>query len=111
SRVRRFVHAAVPLRPKRDIDLTGPLSDPQMNGSVLIVPAAGKLIFSSDAANGPRFAFVLSGALLVTFADGTTEQLSTGDAMHLTLSEHMTWLNQKKTDAVVLCVTDPRHHP
>lgn len=110
SRVRKFVHVAVPRRPTRDLDLSGNLSDARMKGSVMVVPAGQRVTHSPDSASGPRFAYVLSGKVAVMFADGVTEQLATGDAMHLTVSEHITWLNQHKTDALILCVTDPRPH-
>jgi transcriptional regulator with XRE-family HTH domain len=111
TRTRRFVHAAIPRRPTRDLDLTGSLADARLKGRVVVVPANTRLSLSPEPTQGPMFAYVLSGKLEVTFLDGTAEQLASGDAVHLGIPEHMSWLNLHKTDALVLCVNDPRQQP
>ncbi|MDB6002747.1 MAG: Transcriptional regulator, family with cupin sensor, partial [Rhizobacter sp.] len=108
TRTRKFVHAAIPRRPTRDLELTGSLVDAQLKGRVVVVQAGSRLSLSPEPNQGPMFAYVLSGKLDVAFADGVVESLASGDAVHLSVPEHMSWINPHKADALILCVTDPR---
>lgn len=108
TRTRKFVHAAVPRRPARDLDLTGNFAEARLRSRVVVVPAGTTLMLTPEPDQWPMFAYVLSGRVDVMFVDGTSEKLGAGDAVHLSVPEPMNWINPQKSDALVLCVADPR---
>jgi hypothetical protein len=57
------------------------------------------------------FAYLIEGGIKLSFADAASESLAAGDAIHLSVPEHMTWLNPFRRSAVILCIADPRNFP
>jgi len=104
----KFVHVAIPKRPKRTIELSLGLKDARLKGEVVVVQAGTSMVRTPQAEGGPTFAYVISGDMNAVFADGMTQSLSVGDAMHLSRAEPMTWTNLHKADVQVLCIADPR---
>jgi len=103
----KFVHVAIPKRPKRTVELSFGLKDARLNGNVVVVGAGTSMERAPQPEGGPTFGYVISGNMNAVFADGTTQSLSMGDAMHLSRAEPMIWTNPHKADVQVLCIADP----
>jgi len=52
------------------------------------------------------FAYVLDGSLLLRFPDGCSEQLGTGDSIHVTQALPVEWTNPLTRRSLTLCVAD-----
>lgn len=105
---RNWVHVAVPRRPNLEVDLTADLREPQLRSSVVVVPAGSRLLYTPQPVGGPSCLYVLAGRAEIVFADGSSELVAGGDAVHLMASEPMTWLGRGAADTQILCVTDSR---
>ncbi|MFA7279453.1 MAG: XRE family transcriptional regulator [Sterolibacterium sp.] len=110
ARIAKSVHVAIPRRPAKGFDLTGRLAEARMRGNLVVLQPAENRKFDARPDTSPLFAYVMEGQLKLVFADGDTEILGTGDAMHLSKPEQMTWINSSKKSVQVLCVTDSREH-
>lgn len=111
SRTTKVVHVAIPRKPINGFELTGRLSDARVKGRLVVLGAKENRIFTGGPDTSPMFVYVMEGKARITFADGQDETLGTGDAMHLSLPEHMTWSNPFSKIAQMLCITDLRKYP
>ena len=57
---------------------------------------------------GALFAYVLDGSLLLHFSDGTSEQLGTGDSIHVVEGLPIDWINPLARRSMTLCIADRR---
>jgi transcriptional regulator with XRE-family HTH domain len=111
ARTTKVVHVAIPRKPINGFDLTGRLSDARVKGRLVVLGPKENRIFTGGPDTSPMFVYVMEGKFRITFADGQDETLGTGDAMHLSLPEHMTWSNAFSKSAQMLCTTDLRNYP
>jgi len=111
ARTTKVVHVAIPRKPINGFELTGRLSDARVKGRLVVLGPKENRIFTGGLDTSPMFVYVMEGQVRITFADGQDETLCTGDAMHLSLPEHMTWLNPFSKSAQMLCITDSRKYP
>lgn len=108
ARATKVVHVAMPKRPANGLNLTGPLADPRMHAHLVVLKTSESRSFNAAPDTSPMFVYAMEGTITVKFADGQVDALAPGDAMHLSLPEHMTWSNDSGKLAQLLCVTDPR---
>ncbi len=111
ARTTKVVHVAIPRKPINGFELTGSLSDARVKGRLVVLGPVENRMFTGGPDTSPMFIYVMEGKVRITFADGQDETLGTGDAMHLSLPEHMTWSNPFKKSAQMLCITDLRKYP
>lgn len=111
ARTTKVVHVAIPRNPINGFELTGRLSDARVKGRLVVLRPKENRIFTGGPDTSPMFVYVMEGKVRITFADGQDETLGTGDAMHLSLPEHMTWSNPFTKSAQMLCVADLRKYP
>ena len=106
----KVMHVAIPRCPIDEIDLTGRLTDARLKGRVVVLAPAASRTFPARQNTSPMFAYLMEGKVKMVFSDGETETLSEGDAIHLSVHEHMTWLNPFGKRVQILCVTDSRKY-
>lgn len=111
ARITKSVHVAIPRKPASGIDLTGELADARLRARVVVLSPAESRTFAARPDSSPLCAYVMEGKVKLHFADGEVVAMETGDVMHLSLPEHMTWINATKRSAQVLCITDTRKYP
>jgi transcriptional regulator with XRE-family HTH domain len=111
ARTTKVVHVAIPRKPVNGFELTGRLSDARVKGRLVVLGPTESRMFTGGPDTSPMFIYVMEGKVRITFADGQDETLDMGDAMHLSLPEHMTWSNPFKKSAQMLCITDLRKYP
>lgn len=111
ARITKSVHVAIPRKPASGIDLTGELADARLRARVVVLGPEESRLFTARPDSSPMFAYVMEGKVKLVFADGETVAMEAGDVMHLSLPEHMTWINAAKRSAQVLCITDTRKYP
>ncbi|MNV33219.1 helix-turn-helix protein [compost metagenome] len=111
ARITKSVHVAIPRKPANGIDLTGELAQAHLRARVVVLGPEESRTFPARPDSSPMFAYVMEGKVKLAFADGETVAMETGDVMHLSLPEHMTWINPAKKGAQLLCITDTRKYP
>lgn len=111
ARITKSVHVAIPRRPANGIDLTGELAEARLRARVVVLGPEESRTFPARPDSSPMFAYVMEGKVKLIFADGETVSMDAGDVMHLSLPEHMTWINPAKKGAQILCITDTRKYP
>jgi transcriptional regulator with XRE-family HTH domain len=87
-------------------DLSEQLSDARLAVRLLTLPPRSDLAADATPEIGPLFAYVIGGALRLTFSDDTVEELKTGDAIHIKDDMPAAWSNPNVRPTMVLCVTD-----
>ena len=106
GQISNVVRGTLPARPHGSISLPS-LDRPRIK-SRLIALAGRASLEHEIPKDGTLFAYVLDGALQLHFSDGTTEQLGTGDLIHVTERLPIEWINPLARRSVTLCIADRR---
>ena len=80
----------------------------RIKSRLIALPARASLDSADIPKEGAVFAYVMNGSLQLRFADGTSEQLGTGDSIHVTGELPVEWINPLVRRSVTLCVADRR---
>ena len=111
SRVIEVVHGRAEGSGKGELDvrdLSGDLFDPRLSIRLVTLPARSDLAAHKNPRTGPLFAYIVVGALRLAFPDKTTEDLRTGDSIHIKEDLPTAWSNPSERQSLILCVAD-RH--
>ena len=81
---------------------------PRMQSRLIALAGGTSLKPSEMPRDGALFAYVLDGSLQLEFADGTSEQLATGDSIHVTQALPVQWSNPLSRRSMTLCIADRR---
>jgi hypothetical protein len=84
------------------------LDRPRIKSRLIALAGRASLEHAEIPKDGTLFAYVLDGALQLHFSDGTTEQLGTGDSIHVTERLPIEWVNPLARRSVTLCLADRR---
>ena len=106
SQISNVVRGTLPARPHGSISLPS-LDRPRIKSRLIALAGRGSLEHEIPK-DGTLFAYVLDGALQLHFSDGTTEQLGTGDSIHVTERLPIEWINPLARRSVTLCIADRR---
>jgi transcriptional regulator with XRE-family HTH domain len=105
SQISHVVRGTLPAKPLVADPL--PSIDRARMRSRLIALAGGASLKSAETPrDGSLFAYVLDGSLQLQFADGTAEQLGTGDSIHVTQELPVRWSNPLSRRSLTLCIAD-----
>jgi transcriptional regulator with XRE-family HTH domain len=107
SQISNVVRGALPARPLGSISLPS-LDRPRIRSRLIALAGRASLEHVEIPKDGALFAYVLDGALQLHFSDGTTEQLGTGDSIHVTEGLPIEWVNPLTRRSVTLCIADRR---
>jgi DNA-binding XRE family transcriptional regulator len=102
-----LVRGTLPARPLGSISLPS-LDRPRVQSRLIALAGRASLEHAEIPRDGALFAYVLDGALQLHFSDGTTEQLGTGDSIHVTEGLPIDWINPLARRSVTLCIADRR---
>jgi transcriptional regulator with XRE-family HTH domain len=102
------VRGASPERPLGLIALPA-LHHPRIKSRLIALAARSSL--NNIPKDGALFAYVLDGSLQLRFADGTLEQLGTGDSIHVKDELPVAWSNPLTRRSLALCIADRRADP
>jgi transcriptional regulator with XRE-family HTH domain len=108
SQISHVVRGASPERPLGSIALPA-LHHPRIKSRLIALAARSSL--GDVPRDGALFAYVLDGSLQLRFADGTVEQLGTGDSIHVKDELPVAWSNPLTRRSLALCIADRRTHP
>ena len=81
----------------------------RIKSRLIAIPPRASLDSADIPKEGAVFAYVMNGSLQLRFADGSSEQLGTGDFIHVTGDLPVEWINPLKRRSVTLCAAD--RHP
>jgi len=81
---------------------------PKMRGRLITLPPATDMLTSRKAETGTHFAFVLEGKVHLSLPDGSSHELSTGDAIHLADQAPRVVANRGKRAGRVLWIKDQK---
>jgi hypothetical protein len=84
------------------------LDRPRIKSHLIALAGRASLERAEIPKDGALFAYVLNGALQLLFRDGTSEQLGTGDSIHVTEELPIEWINPLACRSVTLCIGDRR---
>ncbi len=105
SQISHVIRGTLPAKPLGADPL--PSIDRARMGSRLIALAGGASLKPAETPrDGSLFAYVLDGSLQLQFADGTVEQLATGDSIHVTQDLPARWSNPLSRRSLTLCIAD-----
>jgi transcriptional regulator with XRE-family HTH domain len=107
SQISNVVRGTLPALPRGSISLPS-LDRPRIKSRLIVLAGGGSLEHAEIPKDGTLFAYVLDGALQLHFSDGTTEQLGTGDSIHVTERMPIEWINPLARRSVTLCLADRR---
>jgi transcriptional regulator with XRE-family HTH domain len=107
SQISNVVLGTLPALPRGSISLPS-LDRPRIKSRLIVLAGGGSLEHAEIPKDGTLFAYVLDGALQLHFSDGTTEQLGTGDSIHVTERMPIEWINPLARRSVTLCLADRR---
>lgn len=107
SQISNVVRGTLPALPRGSISLPS-LDRPRIKSRLIVLTGRGSLEHAEIPKDGTLFAYVLDGALQLHFSDGTTEQLGTGDSIHVTERMPIEWINPLARRSVTLCLADRR---
>lgn len=107
SQISNVVRGTLPALPRGSISLPS-LDRPRIKSRLIVLAGRGSLEHAEIPKDGTLFAYVLDGALQLHFSDGTTEQLGTGDSIHVTERLPIEWINPLARRSVTLCLADRR---
>jgi transcriptional regulator with XRE-family HTH domain len=105
SQLSHVVRGASPERPFGSIALPA-LHHPRIKSRLIALAPRSSL--DDIPKDGALFAYVLDGSLQVRFADGTLEQLGTGDSIHIKDELPVAWSNPLTRRSLTLCIADRR---
>jgi transcriptional regulator with XRE-family HTH domain len=105
SQISNVVRGTLPARSLSSISLPS-LDRPRIKSRLIALP--GRSSLERAPKDGALFAYVLDGALQLLFRDGTSEQLGTGDSIHVTEELPIEWINPLARRSVTLCIGDRR---
>jgi transcriptional regulator with XRE-family HTH domain len=106
GRAVRVVRGGLPQHGDRLQALASELLEPRLDSRLMILPARAAL--EADALPGGVFAYVIDGALSVSFADGGSQKLAVGDALHASKPLPIGWANPLPRRSLILCISDRR---
>jgi transcriptional regulator with XRE-family HTH domain len=108
----KIVRGSVSVHPFSDVLLSAGLDQPRMMGRVISL--SGRERRDETESGAALFAYVLVGALRLSFQDRHREQdaLSVGDSFHLAKGTSPDWINPLARRSVVLCLKEvnPENH-
>jgi transcriptional regulator with XRE-family HTH domain len=107
SEVSNVVRGALPAKPL-NANLLPSIDRPRMRSRLIALAGGASLKPSEMPKDGALFAYVLDGSLQLQFADGTSEQLATGDSIHVTQALPVQWSNPLSRRSMTLCIADRR---
>jgi transcriptional regulator with XRE-family HTH domain len=107
SQVSNVVRGTLPTRPLSSILLPS-VDRPLITSRVIALAGRASLDQTEIPKDGALFAYVLDGSLQLRFLDGTSEQLGTGDSIHVTEDLPIEWSNPAARRSVTLCIADGR---
>jgi transcriptional regulator with XRE-family HTH domain len=107
SQISNVVRGTLPALLRGSISLPS-LDRPRIKSRLIVLAGRGSLEHAEIPKDGTLFAYVLDGALQLHFSDGTTEQLGTGDSIHVTERLPIEWINPLARRSVTLCLADRR---
>ena len=108
NQLSHVVRGASPERPLGSIALPA-LHHPRIKSRLIALAARSSL--DEIPKDGALFAYVLDGSVQLRFADGTVEQLGTGDSIHVKDELPVTWSNPLTRRSLALCIADQRADP
>ncbi len=106
ARPRTLVRGVLPRRLPPALPLAEGLERQRMRSVALLVPPGGAVAAADRPADVPLFAYVIEGTVDVRQADGRTDRLRAGDAIHVAGPAPADWTNPQARRAVVLCLTE-----
>ena len=107
SQVCNVVRGTLPARPLSSISLLS-LDRSRITSRVIALAGRASLDQTEIPRDGALFAYVLDGSLQLRFPGGTSEQLGTGDSIHVTEDLPIEWSNPAARRSVTLCIADGR---
>lgn len=107
SRISNVQRGQLPAKPLGSSPLTS-LDRSRMEGCLIALAGRSSLHHTAIPQDGALFAYVLDGSLELRFADGTSEQLRTGDSIHITEELPIGWVNPLARRSVAICIADRR---
>ena len=107
NQVSNVVRGTLPARPLSSISLPS-LDRPRVTSRIIALAGRASLDHAEIPRDCALFAYVLDGSLQLRFPDGTSEQLGTGDAIHVAEDLPIEWNNPAARRSVTLCVADSR---
>ena len=107
NQVSNVVRGTLPARPLSSISLPS-LDRPRVTSRIIALAGRALLDHAEIPKDGALFAYVLDGSLQLRFPDGTSEQLGTGDSIHVAEDLPIEWKNPAARRSVTLCIADVR---
>jgi transcriptional regulator with XRE-family HTH domain len=107
SEINHVVRGTLPVR-TTGAALLPAIDQARIKSRLIALPARASLDHADLPKEGAVFAYVMDGSLQLRFADGTSEQLGTGDSIHVTGELPVEWINPLARRSVTLCVADRR---
>jgi transcriptional regulator with XRE-family HTH domain len=108
SRAVNVARGVLPVQASGSATLEPRLAQPRMHNQLIALPGLQRLDPEDLPSSGALLAYVLEGALRLAFADGQTERLATGDAIHAAGELPVEWANPLARRSLVLCIADRR---
>lgn len=106
SRTVNVVRGILPVGTAGTVQLEPRLTRPRINSQVIAIPARNRMDAKDTPTSGAVFAYVLDGALRLSFADGQSELLATGDSIHVVGDLPIEWSNPIQRRSLILCLAD-----
>jgi len=92
--------------PGASADLATDLAQRRMDARLMVLPA--RRAVEGEGAAGPMFYYLLDGEVRFGFADGATDVLRTGDALHMVTGQAPRCVNLLSRPSRILCIIDQR---
>jgi transcriptional regulator with XRE-family HTH domain len=108
GRAVKVVRGTLAQRGARIQHLSSELAEPRVDSRLVVLSAREALKAAVLPESGSVFAYVMDGALKVTFADGASRELAVGDALHASKPLPTVWSNPLSRRSVILCISDRR---
>lgn len=108
GRAVKVVRGSLPQRGAPVQALSSDLLEPRLQSRVMVLPARAALEAAALPDGGSVFAYVMDGALSVSFADGSGRNLAVGDALHAIEPLPTGWANPLPRRSLILCISDRR---
>lgn len=107
SEISNVIRDTLPAKPSNSNPLPS-IDRPRMRSRLIALAGGASLTQSEMPKDGALFAYVLDGSLQLQFADGSSEQLGTGDSIHVTQALPVQWINPLSRRSMTLCIADRR---
>ena len=106
DRTVKVVRGTLPMRSAGNTDLSADLVQRRMDCRLVALSSRQHIDADDRPAAGPLFGYVLDGGLRLSFEDGASQQLATGDSFHITAETAVEWSNPLSRRSLILCIAD-----